>query len=139
VGKKVKVVFDSNVWISISMNKILREEFFKVKQNITVYISNEIILEISKVLLYPKIATALEKSNTIDKEALRHIKENSIIVKPKIKIDIIKEDSQDNKILECALAAGADVIVSGDKHLTELGKYKKTKILTPREFFDNIT
>jgi uncharacterized protein len=138
VGKKVKVVFDTNVWISISMNKILREEFFRAKQNIIVYISSEIILEVSKVLQYPKIAVTLGKSNTLDKEALRHIKENSTTVGPKIKLNIIKEDVQDNKILECALAAGADIIVSGDKHLTELGKYKKTRILTPREFFDSI-
>jgi putative PIN family toxin of toxin-antitoxin system len=139
VGKKVKVVFDTNVWISISMNKILRDEFFRVKQNIIVYISSEIISEISKVLLYPKIAATLGKANTIDKEALRHIKANSITVKPKIKVNIIKEDLEDNKILECALTAGADFIVSGDKHLQELGNYKKTKILTPREFFDEIT
>jgi predicted nucleic acid-binding protein len=54
-------------------------------------------------------------------------------------VNIIKEDLEDNKILECALTAGADFIVSGDKHLQELGNYKKTKILTPREFFDEIT
>ena len=42
------------------------------------------------------------------------------------------------KYLECALASGADIIVSGDKHLLKLGKFRKTKILTPREFFDSI-
>ncbi len=139
MGKKVKVVFDTNVWISISMNKILRDDFFRVKQNIIVYTSSEIILDISKVLLYPKIAATLGKANTIDKEALRHIKANSTTVKPRIKVNIVKEDPEDNKILECALAAGANFIVSGDKHLQELGKYKKTKILTPREFFDEMT
>jgi hypothetical protein len=43
-----------------------------------------------------------------------------------------------NKKRDCTLTAKADIIVSGDKHLTELGKYKKTKIFTPREFFDSI-
>jgi predicted nucleic acid-binding protein len=50
----------------------------------------------------------------------------------------IIEDVEDNRILECAVAAGADIIVSGDKHLLELGKFKKTKIVTPRVFFDSI-
>ena len=138
MGKKVKVVFDTNVWVSISMNKILRDEFFKAKQSIIVYVSREIILEISKVLLYPKIAETLSKANVNKKEALRHIEANSTTVKPKIKVNIIQEDAQDNKILECALASGAVIIVSGDKHLLELGKFRKTRIQTPREFFDNI-
>jgi putative PIN family toxin of toxin-antitoxin system len=63
----------------------------------------------------------------------------SNIVEPKVELHIVNEDEADNKILECALAAGADIIVSGDKHLLNLGKFKKTRILTPREFFDSLT
>jgi putative PIN family toxin of toxin-antitoxin system len=139
VGKKVKVVFDTNVWLSIFMKKILTDEFSKAKQELTVYISKDIIFEASKVLLYPKIAEILKKANVSEKEILRAIEANSTIVNPKIKLQIIEEDAEDNKILECALASGADIIVSGDKHLLKLEKFRKTRILTPREFFDNIT
>jgi uncharacterized protein len=139
VGKKVKVVFDTNVWVSIFMKKILNDEFSKVKQEIIVYVSKEIILEISKVLLYPKIAEILGKANISKKEVLRAIEVNSTIIKPNIKLNVIEDDSEDNKILECAVAAGVDIIVSGDKHLLQLDKFRKIKILTPREFFDYIT
>ena len=54
MGKKVKVVFDTNVWLSIFMEKILRDEFSQAKQELTVYVSKDIILEISKVLIIPK-------------------------------------------------------------------------------------
>jgi len=138
VGKKVKVVFDTNVWLSIFMKKILSDEFSQVKQELTVYVSKDSILELSKVLLYPKIAEILRKANINEREILRAIEANSIIVKPKLKLQVIDEDVEDNKILECALASGADIIVSGDKHLLKIGKFKKTRILTPREFFDNI-
>ncbi|MGA3290446.1 MAG: putative toxin-antitoxin system toxin component, PIN family [Candidatus Bathyarchaeia archaeon] len=138
MGKKVKVVFDTNVWLSIFMKKILTDEFSQVKQELTVYVSKDIILEMSKVLLYPKIAEILRKANVDEREILRAIEANSIIVKPKLKLQVIDEDVEDNKILECALASGADIIVSGDKHLLKLGRFKKTRILTPREFFDNI-
>ena len=138
MGKKVKVVFDTNVWLSIFMKKILTDEFSKAKQELAVYISKDVILEISKVLLYPKIAEILKKANVTEKEILRAIETNSTIVNPKIKLHIIEEDAEDNKILECALASGADIIVSGDKHLLKLGKFRKTRILTPREFFDTI-
>jgi putative PIN family toxin of toxin-antitoxin system len=138
MGKKVKVVFDTNVWISIFMKKILNDEFSQAKQELTVYISKDIILEISKALLYPKIAEILRKASVNEKEILRAIQTNSTIVKPKLKLHIIDEDVEDNKILECALASGADIIVSGDKHLLKLGNFKKIRILAPREFFDNI-
>ena len=139
MGKKVKVVFDTNVWLSIFMKKVLSDEFSQAKQEITVYVSKDILMEISKVLLYPKIAEILRRASDNEKEILRAIEANSIIVKPKLKLHIIEEDAEDNKILECALASGADIIVSGDKHLLKLGKYRKTRIQTPREFFDSIS
>ncbi len=63
---------------------------------------------------------------------------NCRIVNPKMSLKVINEDAGDNKILECALAAGADIILSGDKHLLKLSKFRKTKIITPREFFDGV-
>ncbi len=139
MGKKVKVVFDTNVWISIFMKKILADEFSRVKQDITIYVSRDILLETSKVLLYPKIAEVLRKANVGKKEVLRVIENNSTIVKPKLKLSVIEDDVEDNMILECAVAAGADIIVSVDKHLLQLGKFRKTRILSPKEFFDQIT
>lgn len=138
MGKKTKVVFDTNVWLSIFMKKVLTDEYSQAKQALTVYVSEDILLEISKALLYPKIAQILRRANVREKDVLRAIQANSSIVKPKLKLHIIEEDTEDNKILECAIASGADFIVTGDKHLLKLGKYRKTRILAPREFFDNI-
>jgi len=138
VGKKVKVVFDTNVWISIFMEEVLYADFWKAKQKLTVYISKDIIHELSKVLLYPRIAKILEKNGIHEKDVLRVISAESKIVEPKLKLHIIKEDVEDNKIIECALAAGADFIVSGEGHLLKLGRFRKTRIFSPREFFDYI-
>ena len=60
------------------------------------------------------------------------------MVKPKVKLNIVEEDVEDNKILECAEAAGAVFIVSGDKHLLKLGTLRKPRVLSPGEFFDYI-
>jgi uncharacterized protein len=139
VGKKVKVVFDTNIWVSIFMEEVLYDEFSKVKQELTVYITKDIVHELSKVLLYPRIAMVLEKNGIREKDVLRVITVNSMLVEPNVKLHVVSEDAEDNKILECALAARADIIVTGDKHLLNLGKFRKTKILTPREFFDSIT
>jgi putative PIN family toxin of toxin-antitoxin system len=138
VGKKVKVVFDTNVWIAISMKKILKDEFLRVKENLTVYISKDIALETSRVLQYQRVNEVLKRAGIRERDVLRVIASNSKMVETNMKLHVIIEDSEDNKVLECALAAGADIIVSGDKHLLSLGKFRKTRILTPREFFDTL-
>jgi uncharacterized protein len=136
VGKKIKVVFDTNVWISIFLKKVLSEEFAQINDQISLYVSKDIILEISKVLMYPKISEILNESRIHEKEILQAILKNSTIVNPNIKLKVIDEDTEDNKILECAIPVKADVIVTGDKHLLKLGKFRKTRIVTPREFLD---
>lgn len=47
---------------------------------------------------------------------------------------VVAADPDDDKFIECAVAAGAAVIVSGDHHLLDLGKYGDIQILTAAEF-----
>jgi predicted nucleic acid-binding protein len=55
------------------------------------------------------------------------------VVNPGIKLNVIKSaDPDDNKILVCAVACGANYVVSGDAHLLELKEYKGIKIITPK-------
>jgi putative PIN family toxin of toxin-antitoxin system len=57
-------------------------------------------------------------------------------VRPSITINAVPADPDDNRILECAVEAQAQVIVSGDHHLLTLQKYKSIQILTPRQFLE---
>ena len=68
------------------------------------------------------------------KEFLEIIVFTSQIVYPKKKLNVVKKDSSDNKIIECALEARASFIISGDRHLLELKKYRGIKIISPRGF-----
>jgi putative PIN family toxin of toxin-antitoxin system len=54
-------------------------------------------------------------------------------VKPTVRLDVIKEDPDDNKILECA-SSSSDFIVSGDKDLLRLGHYDSIRILNVSDF-----
>ncbi len=50
-------------------------------------------------------------------------------------LDVIKADPSDNRILECATAAGSEVIVTGDKqHILPLGVYQGIPIVTVADF-----
>jgi hypothetical protein len=64
------------------------------------------------------------------------ITEMARTVKPAVRLDIIKEDPPDNRILECASAAGSDYIVSGDKDLLRLGRYDSIRIVRVAEFLE---
>jgi uncharacterized protein len=58
---------------------------------------------------------------------------NSIMVEPTIKLEIIKDDPEDNKFLEAGIAGNVDLIISQDKHLLNLEEYGEIKILSPME------
>lgn len=49
-------------------------------------------------------------------------------------LNIVSVDTADNRVFECALAAAADVIISGDKHLLNLHEFEAVTILTPDAF-----
>ncbi len=51
------------------------------------------------------------------------------LVSPTQTLDIVKRDPDDNRVLECAVAAGCDLIVSGDLDLLQLGSYGTIKIV----------
>ncbi len=58
---------------------------------------------------------------------------NSIIVNPSLKIEAVREDSEDNKFLEAAVSGKADFIISQDNHLLNLKEYEGIRIIKPEE------
>jgi putative PIN family toxin of toxin-antitoxin system len=58
------------------------------------------------------------------------------LVAPRIAVRAVPNDPDDDRILECALAANASFIVSGDRPLLALRNYKSIAILTPRQFLE---
>ena len=58
----------------------------------------------------------------------------SLITLPQTRFSDIKEDPDDNKFLDAAVAGKVEYIVSGDKHLLNLGKFRNIKIIRPADF-----
>ena len=78
MGKKDKVIFDTNVWISLFLKRSLAQEFSEIiNRQVTIFISKEILVEISRVLTYPKIKQIIEGSEINAKQILRFIAENT--------------------------------------------------------------
>jgi putative PIN family toxin of toxin-antitoxin system len=125
----LRIVFDSNVYISALLFKGIPGKILEMaqKDKITLIVSDEITTETVRILeekfRWPR--------HNIDKfkRRLSDISEN---IRPKIKLDVIKERESDNRILECAVSGDANLIISGDKHLLKLKKYKNIPIVRPR-------
>jgi uncharacterized protein len=49
-------------------------------------------------------------------------------------LDAVPGDVDDNRILECAIAAQAEFIITGDNHLLRLGRFRAIRILKVAEF-----
>jgi predicted nucleic acid-binding protein len=58
----------------------------------------------------------------------------SSLVDVKTPAHAIEEDPSDNHVLACAKEASAQFIVTGDRHLLQLGQYESIKILTASSF-----
>jgi predicted nucleic acid-binding protein len=69
-------------------------------------------------------------------EVQRQIERFAQKVTPKTVLDAVKDDPDDNRILECASAAGSDYIVSGDKDLLRLSIYDSMRILNVSDFLE---
>jgi putative PIN family toxin of toxin-antitoxin system len=75
-----------------------------------------------------------------DAAAIRAKLENAAdVVEPHLMLDVVKDDPDDNRVLECAVVGGADYIVSGDRHLLQLKAYVGIPILTARQFLEALT
>src|SRR3989344_9072794 len=91
--------------------------------------SMEIIEELVKTLKDFKI----QMSDSMIEDWRNLIIENSIIVESTSKIEVIKDDPDDNKFLEVAVDGKAELIVSQDRHLLNLKEYNGIKIVKPEE------
>jgi putative PIN family toxin of toxin-antitoxin system len=60
------------------------------------------------------------------------------LIDPAIVLDVVTDDPDDNRVLECAVTGRADYIVSGDRHLLKLKEHAGIPILTAREFLHRL-
>ena len=67
--------------------------------------------------------------------AVRHVAAVATVLKPSERISVVA-DEPDNRILECAVSANADVVVTGDRHLVDLKTYEGIDIVTLAVFLE---
>lgn len=127
----MRVVFDTNISISAlafpggnaetAYRKAIHGEF-------ELFTSVAILTETARVL-QTKFEWAQEKT----RQAIQEISQTSTVLRPRPVLHLLK-DELDNRILECAIAAQADWIVSGDRHLLALRRHARSAIVSLADF-----
>ena len=128
----MRLILDTNVFVSgiFWEGNFCSQLIDKWKnKEIELLSSLEIVEELVKTLRNFKISIP----QSMIEEWKNLILNNSILIQPSTKIDVIKEDPEDNKFLEAAVDGKADFIISQDKHLLNLKEYHGIKILKPEE------
>ena len=136
----MKVVLDTNVIISGLLWKGNVNEIFKLylDNKISICSNQSILEEVNKVLQYPRIKKVLDKYEQNPADIFNKFKKITRIY-PEITIkNIIKEDPSDDKFIACAISSKSKIIISGDKHLLKLKKFKDIIIFTPTKFLQEI-
>jgi uncharacterized protein len=129
----VRVVLDTNAVVSALLFTGISSELVSLWQKdlIMLLLSREILDEYLRVFSYPKFKLSEEEIKELIQEEILPYAE---VVRPKRRLRVVQRDPSDNKFLECAVAGKARVIISGDKDLLSLGRYRQVRIQTPAQF-----
>ena len=127
----MKVTVDTNFLISATQwdysvaHKLLKKF---ILSDVKIFTTQGILDETLEVL-----ERDFEYSKNEAKNIIKKILLFASLVEPKQKVDVIKDDPDDNKAIECAIESSSDYIVTYDKHLLKLKEYKRIKIIKPEE------
>jgi len=131
----VKVVLDTNVFVSgvffsgppyrilqawrngdlqIVLSLEILDEYYRIGE--------ELSAQFPKVDLNPILELITTKAELVEAERLD---------------EDVCDDPDDDKFFACAITGGADLIISGDKHLLKMSGYQGIEVVRPRQFVDN--
>lgn len=128
-------MFDASavVGAALKADSVPRQALLLARERHAISLSTPVFNEISEVLNRPKLARALREGQR--DEVLGLLTAAATWVEPTGRIEECR-DRKDDKYLELAAAAGADVIVSSDADLLVMDPWRGKRILRPRQFLE---
>ena len=127
----MRVTADTNIYISglLFGGQPKRLLDLARKGEFELCISPAILDEVSRVLRDKFRVPAVDIDET---RAL--ISSFTTSIEPARAVDAVLTDPTDNRVLECAVASGSSVVISGDKHLLSVIRYENIEVLKVSEF-----
>jgi len=130
----MKIFLDTNVLASAAATRglcadVLREVF----ASHDLFISEQVLNELRRVL---RLKFGVGQDLIDDFIQLLH--QDSVLAQPSRVPKIKLQDTEDLTILAAAITAGAEVLITGDKELLDLGRVENLEILSPRQFWEKL-
>jgi uncharacterized protein len=131
----MRVVADTNIYILALLFGGLPGAFLEYAfQRAFILVTSPALLDELDEKLRMKFEVVSE-----DADAIRiKLEKIAYLVRPDMMLDIVKDDPDDNRVLECAVTGKATHVVSGDRHLLKLISYETMPIMTVRQFLEVI-
>ncbi len=129
----MRVVFDTNIFVSALVLPGSRADaaLKRVIDDIDQLVVSKAVID--------ELLTVLARKFARDADELARLavflSDLARVVRPRGRIDAL-QDEADNRILECARTGKADLIVTGDKAMLELGHYREIKIISLRDYLE---
>src|ERR1700692_3670909 len=133
----IRVVVDTNVVVSALLSPAgFEDRVLKLglHRYVQLYISPPLFAEYESVLNSPRLG--LSKRSV--RSALSRIRAAAHSVDPIRKLAVCRHDEDDNRVLECAHAAGTDFLITGNKRHFP-ARWKQTLIVNARQFLEQTT
>jgi putative PIN family toxin of toxin-antitoxin system len=135
--KNIRVIFDTNVWVSFLIGKRLAKvKHFITSGKITIITTDQLISELIIVTNREKIRKYFPKENVTELLELLDIISERVVISPKY---FISRDPKDNFLLDLIDFSMADYLITGDQDLLEHNPFKTAQILTPKDFEKQLT
>ena len=131
----LRLVVDTNVVVSALLWRGPPHLLFRAAQEheLEFFTSRVLLDELEEVLARRKLERAVRSTESSRSALFSDYQELAQLVTPAQTRRIILADIDDDAVIACALAAGADLIVSGDKRLRNIKSYQGIPIITAAE------
>jgi uncharacterized protein len=127
----LRLVVDTNIVVSAALKPDGLQRtvlLLSLTKPARLYVTGEILAEYREILARPR----MDIRKGLQQQLLQLIRSHSHAVTPKRRLQVAA-DPDDDKFLECADAARADYLVTGNpRHFPKF--WKKTKVITPHDF-----
>lgn len=132
----MRVVFDTNVLISAFVFPGgAPESAYRaaLSGRVTLVTSPPLLAELARVL-----ADKFGWEEAMVEAAVGQVARIGTVVRPRDTLSVIEHDPDDDRVLEAAREGSADVIMSGDRHLLELGSWEAIRIVRVAELLEEL-
>ena len=140
-GASVRAVLDTSVVVSGLLWRAAPRQVLDAARDkrLTLHTSGVLLDELAEVLSRPHLASVIAANHTSPEFLMQRYAMLAQLVIPAQTARVVGADIDDDAVIACALAAQADLIISGDAHLLNLKHYQNMRIIDAAEAVRSLT